>query len=293
MKKDNFKPVFVTGVSRTGSKIYMNILNEYSNIAIAKEIHFINPRYLHNDFVRTVKKEIGKLETEKDIDKLIKLMYSGSFFGTFWKDQVPDLDQASLKKEILASDKEFKTILRILLEEFAKKHNKDIPGAKYPVHLLSIPRLRNWYSDAKIIHTVRDPRAIYASQSNKWQFEGYRKNALTKALFNFLTFSHVCASYWYSFLLHIRISSKGNYYLIKFEDLVQSPEVELKKLCNFLGITYKEGMLNPPLSESSHTTKKMKGFNKDVVYKWKEKINPITSAILYTLTFIPTYYFNK
>ncbi len=42
-------------------------------------------------------------------------------------------------------------------------------GEKTPTHYKYVPTLLEWYPEAKIIHTFRDPRAILVSQLKKMQ----------------------------------------------------------------------------------------------------------------------------
>jgi hypothetical protein len=82
------EPVFILGCSRTGSKIYMSILNDYSPINITQELHYLNTPwrniFYRKDFVRMVKNKIGDLNDNKNVSKLIDLIYSKKLEGSFY-----------------------------------------------------------------------------------------------------------------------------------------------------------------------------------------------------------------
>ena len=153
--------VFIVGCSRTGSKIYMNFLR-HTPIDMTPELHFINPKWLHHDFIRDTVKRVGSLQNDQNVDILVDLMYSNHFYGSFWKHI--DIDRKNLKKRILLSDRSFKDLFKAILEEHAVSKNKDIYGAKFPVHVSKVSRLIEWFPNCRIIHLMRDPRAIFASQ---------------------------------------------------------------------------------------------------------------------------------
>ena len=50
--------VFIIGIARTGSKIYKNMLNKYSEINILNELHFLSPKWIRKDFRWFVKNSL-------------------------------------------------------------------------------------------------------------------------------------------------------------------------------------------------------------------------------------------
>jgi hypothetical protein len=133
-RKENMEHVFIIGFSRTGSTLLEQILNNYTEICILPEMHIYWPRWLHEDFARTVKKEIGKITDDK-LDHLIELMYSKKLKGIFWKNiEKYEIDITRLKEYLVSSDKSIKGILDALMKSFGETYNKKVMGAKFPVH---------------------------------------------------------------------------------------------------------------------------------------------------------------
>lgn len=270
------KAVFIVGCSRTGSKIFMNVLS-HTPIDMTPELHFINPKWLHRDFIRDTQRNVGYLQNDKDVDYLMDLIYSKMLYGSFWKHV--DLDRINLKQRIMSSNRSFKDIFESILLEHAYSRGKEICGAKFPVHVSFVPILLRWFPKCKIIHIFRDPRAIFASQLIKHS----RKSKVKRALFYFPMLAHTIIQFKSSFRVYNCHRNLNNYYLARYEDIVTRPRKSIKSLCNFLKVPYSENMLNIPLRDSSFGYQG-NGISKLSLDKWKIVISPTTSKIIRKIT---------
>ena len=57
--RDN-SPIFIVGFSRTGSTLLQNLLNTYTEVCIAPELHIHWPTRLHNDFAINIQTASGR-----------------------------------------------------------------------------------------------------------------------------------------------------------------------------------------------------------------------------------------
>jgi len=274
------KPVFIVGCARTGSKIYKNIINEFSPIDIMHELHFLAPSWIRKDFVSKVKENIGDLEKDSNIPKLIDLMYSGELEGTFWTSI--DLDKKRLQNKIMKSDRSFKSIFGILLEEHAKSKDKTIPGAKFPVHFSYIPKLLEWYPHCKIVHLIRDPRAMYASNA-LFYIKKAHSNFQTN-LIRLKILIYTIIQFIWAVKIHKKYKHLKNYRLFRFEDIISQPEKYMPKLCKFLEIEFKSEMLYPPVIGSSYHKDKKIGFDKETLSRWRKHVSPIAANFIKLIT---------
>lgn len=275
------KPVFIIGFSRTGSTLLQHILNNHSPVGIVPEMHIYWPRKLHVDFATTVQSQIGNLADDAKVDELIELMYSKKLIGTFW--QVIDkanIDVDDLKKHILASDRSVGGIVDALLNSLGKTYKKKIMGAKFPVHFTCADRLLEWYPECRIIHTVRDPRAIFTSQYYKRKKKN--RGVLKNIAIGVLQFIHVTGSFRRVGKMHARMRSRENYYVHKYEDMVSDPETSLKKLCVFLEIPFNEEMLHPNIFYNTSFEQKRlaSGIRQSSRDAWKKRLpRPLANLI--------------
>jgi len=276
--------VFILGIARTGSKIYQNILNTESEINIMMELHFLAPRLIRKDFRFTVEKKIRDLKVDSNIPKLIDLMYSNTLEGTFFKipnesfdpkKRIVGLDKEKLKERILESDISYKSIFKILLEEHSWLNEKKIGGGKFPVDISYLPTLLEWFPDSKIIHIIRDPRAVYSSMTLGEIKKISSCNRFKKYIISIKRFFYLWYQYKQAVKIHKKYRDFDNYYLSRFEDIVTQPENYIKQLCDFLDIDFKKGMLYPPVVNSSYEkSNKNLGLDTKTISRWKDYLSP-------------------
>lgn len=124
-----FNRVFIIGVSRTGSKFYMQLLNSHKDIQIFPEILFKHP--LKTDFFSLINKHI---DNPDEYEALIDSLYSNNLKESSFK-TLQRVDKQLFLKEIqkhkLNSPYQ---VLDILLELIAKNLKIKYTGAKFPVH---------------------------------------------------------------------------------------------------------------------------------------------------------------
>jgi omega-hydroxy-beta-dihydromenaquinone-9 sulfotransferase len=102
---------------------------------------------------------------------------------------------------------------------------------KSPPHTCRIPTLLALFPDARFVHIVRDPYAVYSSTVNLWK-KLYRSQAMHTPNFKgleegvFETFNH----------FHRRVAATkglvpaGHFAELKYEDLTKDPVGELRRL---------------------------------------------------------------
>src|SRR5690606_20490040 len=94
-------------------------------------------------------------------------------------------------------------------------------GDKHPIYSNFCERMMRINPQAKLIHMVRDPRGTGAGQIKTFN----RKDALAVG--------YLWARYNKN-LSDLKKLYPENYYLLKYEDLVLSPEETVQSLCRFL-----------------------------------------------------------
>ena len=69
-----------------------------------------------------------------------------------------------------------------------------------------------------------------------------------------------------------------NYYMARFEDLIIEPEEQIRQLCNFLGIEFRNKMLEQRVINSTFIPDGnyvgQTGFDKKEIDRWKEHNQP-------------------
>lgn len=132
---------------------------------------------------------------------------------------------------------------------------KALPNVHY------LPALVERYPAAKFVHVVRDIRGVYCSQATKWRRKGNNKHrgrtyrlvhrvGFANGLYSFLTVSVI----WQRLMqLDEYYSARypDHYFLVKYEDFLANPELVTRSMCDFIGIPYRQSMLDVQFDNSS------------------------------------------
>ena len=266
--------IFIVGVGRSGTKFLMNVLNNHSEINISSETHFFS-KLIHNGFIKVAKKFEG-FEYDRNLKKLVEAMFNRSVFGTFWKHPL-SIEKERILDRFKQSKRTFKDFFSIIIEEDKLSKNKSIAGEKTPSHLYHIDNLIKWFPNAKILHIIRDPRFVLASEIHKDLKTDYplKKESY---FYNLGLFFYVLIQWFLALRLDKKFEKKypTQYLSIKYEDLLNDHERKVKYVCSFLNVKYEESMLNPPIVDSSYQERNKKN---------SRRVAKITPVMEYLLTF--------
>ena len=146
-------------------------------------------------------------------------------------------------------------LFEVFLHHIAAKNGGTIPCDQTPRNVFYIADILQLYPKARIINMIRDPRDVLLSQKRKWKrrFLGGSDLPIKETFRDWVNYHPITISYiWRTavtaaerFLQHERVTS------IYFEELLAHPEATIKHLCNFVGITYTDAMLQVPQVGSS------------------------------------------
>ena len=154
----------------------------------------------------------------------------------------------------------------IIRKSYGKRYEK-IVGIKEVWTTEFSPHFLKTFDSAKIIIIIRDPRAViasnYATQTHRYPFLFLSRQWRKKL---------TLLGQYYS-------DSFPNVLLLKFEDLINEPEVFTKNICKFLGVSFHDNLITPSrfkdgsnnewIQNSTYKEVKM-GFNKGVINKWSK-----------------------
>lgn len=277
-------PVFIVGLPRTGSTLWLNLVSKNPEIFGIGELLFLTPPW-RKDFRYFLKNSVGNLSNQDNIKKMIELMFSGNMIqgitASFWQYEAKKFDTPDLRESIycrvLESDKSLSSIFKAFIEEISNKNGFNRCCVKFPVFVNYIPELLKWYPNCKIIHITRDPRAIAVSRAG---FHGEKKIKNRELMMLF-----AMAQYIWTSKLHFKYRKINNYALFRYEDLLSNPEKTIRQLCNFAEIDFDPQMLAPQEGQASSITgKKSAGFNGEAAYRWKDAITPMEEKIITAFT---------
>ncbi len=122
--------------------------------------------------------------------------------------------------------------LRALYRAYAQRHGKPRFGDKTPMQIRHLAALGSLFSEAHVIHLIRDGRDAAASVRGLHFAAG---DGSIEAI----------ARDWQASIIEARrqASSIEHYRELRYERLVTEPEVVLRELCKWLELPWDEGML--------------------------------------------------
>ncbi|MCP4117308.1 MAG: sulfotransferase [Desulfobacteraceae bacterium] len=205
-------PVFIIGAARSGTTLLQLMLNAHPDISIMGEVHFF-------DQVMRIKEYVPEIVSENDVEACfdqLEKVYSFQYLPGI--ENILAVVKARLKKEGGIS---YEKIYNALMEETGRLAGAKRYGEKTPENIRYLDQLVRTFPNCKIVHIIRDPRAVAASNQKvpwtsgtviasalKWKCEMYASSSFAKKY--------------------------KNYYELRYEDLISDTEYELRNVCRFI-----------------------------------------------------------
>lgn len=162
--------------------------------------------------------------------------------------------------------------------EFAAEHDATIACEQTPRNIFYARQLLEAYPHARMVHLVRDPRAVLASQKNRWRRRSLGGtnvpwSEVLRVRVNY--HAYTIADMWNRATEAANCMADHHRFMaVRFEDLVARPAAELSRICRFLGIDYREEMLQVPAVGSSHRMNEgdRRGVVQTIVDPWRSSL---------------------
>lgn len=251
------EPIFIVGAPRSGTTLLAAMMGAHSRMSCGPETHFF--RYLS----KVDEEQLCKKETwPKLAADFLSTITINTFAGNR-REHLIEKYQLEEKDIVLFLEKREATaahLLAALTETFMIRTGKSRWIEKTPDHLEHVKTIRRIFPESPIIRIVRDPRDIAVS--------------ITKVPWG--TTNLVDALLYWRYLDETSVNFFKRdklVYTIRFEDLIMSPQLELTRICKYVGEAFEEAML-----DTSSTGKQI---NTSGV-PWKEKASkPVDSSRIY------------
>lgn len=210
----SINPFFIVGPPRSGTTLLATIMCRHSAIAIPPETQYfpeILPK-LRSDFTMTQEK-VSELLSQTRLADL-------------------NLDVSAVFSAI-DSDDLTKSLFLTLLTEYARDLGATVLGEKSPSHVGYVSEILDIFPESKVVCLIRDGRAVSSSLRRlNWDHSNLYRHAAS----------------WVSRARAVRDVLQHypqNSILVKYEDLVENPSVEVGKVCDFIGVHFEPSQLLP------------------------------------------------
>lgn len=264
--------IFVTGASRSGTTMLSRMLGKHSSVAGLRELHCFGDLY-----------DAGKLGEHIERNQAVRL--SAQLIARSMRDVWGNLlDQDRVEAEKLWHSVPDGTlqagqVIATTLAHLAEKLGKVIPCEQTPRNIFYAADLLESYPNLKMVHLARDPRDVLASQKNRWKRKrlggsNIPYSEIVRVWFNYHPYT--ISKLWVKAnRLALQLAGHPRFRLVRFEDIVARPQIELEKLCNFLELPFEPGMLDVPQVGSSHRSNadQTLGVTSSSVNRWVETLS--------------------
>ena len=279
--------IFIVGVSRSGTTLLRRILDSHSRIAIATENHYLG-HLVAWEGARAYFRRVGDLREDAAVRRLVGLIYSDGFqrrsrfreVSPYWRWLVARVPRSDVEARLLASDRTERGVFAAFLRLYADRRGKAIMGEKTPAHLGYAETLLAWFPGARVVHMMRDPRAIYVSELRRRmerpESAPYRWLVRVPPAFRAFVLVQVSLAWAVAVGRHRRLARAfpEAYRLLRFEDLVAAPESSLDALCAFLGVEPEPRMLEQRVI-SKGANAGQAGFDAEAADRWRASIGSL------------------
>jgi hypothetical protein len=159
---------------------------------------------------------------------------------------------------------------------------KSIPCEQTPRYVFYGQHLLELYPQAQIVHMVRDPRAVMASQKMRWRRRSLATDASRIPRYESLRVwmnyhPYTMARLWCrATAAALALAEHPRVTLVRFEDLVSDPAPTVRQLCERLGLDYDDALLDVAQINSSHRDARggaRRGLHADALDTWRQTLN--------------------
>jgi hypothetical protein len=263
-----------------------HILNDCFTVALCDETHYMG-HVISTAGMRRHFRHFAPLTDDAKVRRLVDHMLSPAFeryslfkeLGWQWSWFVKTVRPEVIRDTLLASDRSEAGIFDAFMGLYADHRGATVRGEKTPIHLRWAEELMVWYPNSKIIHMIRDPRAVHVSdlkrrREQKSRAPAYEVLRRLGSVFEIFTIIETTLM-WSDSEKRARRMARlhpDRYIMVKFEDLIRAPQEVVPRLCSDLGIPFEEKMLDRTVVSAGFKKGDI-GFDGPAAQRWSRHIS--------------------
>lgn len=245
----NQKMIFIVGNSRSGTTMMGRVLGNHPDIFTFGELHFFEQLWTPGS-----KELLSRDQQTRLAARLLTIQRDGFLLQgdiRFY------LTEAELVVKRLPEFAMPPAVFSAFLTYEADRNGKSIACDQTPRNAFFLKEIFGLFPNAYVINMVRDPRDVLLSQKNKWRRRFLVANAKvpwTESIRVWANYHPLTVSLLWNANLKAVLPYQNHprFHQLRFEAFVNSPEQELKQLCEWLELEYFPEMLLVPQINSSH-----------------------------------------
>jgi hypothetical protein len=283
--------IFIVGVARSGTTMMRYLLETSERMAIARENHYMG-HYFGRRGTRHFFRQAGDPADDASIRRIVEMLYSGEYqrhsrwrnVSPFWRWMVEWVPRDEVERRLLAAERSERGLFRAFLRLYADARGRPVMGEKTPAHLAYVDTLLEWFPGGKVVHMMRDPRAVYVSDRHRRLVKARRPYSWLRRVPPLLSLVLLTqtALIWRSAArrnLDYERRYPDRYRLVRFEDLVQQTELTLAGVFDFLGVAMPADLTVERVYAHGLATGAA-GVDAEAASRWRGHIHPIARRLL-------------
>lgn len=264
--------IFVTGASRSGTTVLSRVIGNAGTVETLNELHFFGELTELTDPPQAI-------PTERACQAVA--MTLARHARDYWVKEPTDQEWMTARRivsglpdaELTPGNLFARTMAEIVEQSTAVRICEQTPrNIYYAAHLLDA------FPNARVVHVMRDPRAVLASQKNRHKIRklgGTNVPAfeVLRLWVNYHPFSML--RLWRSATRQaLEMQPHERFRIVRYEDLIAKPAETIKPLCEFLDIDYSDKLLDVPHWGSSTVEHSASaGLSAASIDKWQSVLN--------------------
>ena len=240
--------IFIVGNSRSGTTMMGRIFGKHPSVYTFGELHFFGQICAPPFSSKIEKKEIEKLASQ-----LFCIQREG--YRRYGNPRRFLSEAQTFLAGLTAYPDTSVALFETFLRYESAENDRTIPCDQTPRNVFYIDDIVEFYPEARIINMIRDPRDVLLSQKRRWKrrFLGGSSIPIKEMLRDWVNYHPITISHIWRTAVNAadRFAQHEQVISVYFEELLTHPEKTVKSLCDFVGITYIDEMLQVPQVGSS------------------------------------------
>jgi|GEM_PF-2258055 len=202
---------FLFYANRSGSTFFSSLLDGIESLGMSIEGAF---------FAKLIWSH-AEIRTDEDVEKLM----NGILADPRVEGWESDREKIRGFLNALPRPADTQAIIKSFLLHFFSEQNPDYIVVKGAGLNPFIPQLRDMFKNPKFIHIVRDPRAIYNSQTK------------TESSYTGIPMANdpvICTKRWLRIVQDLRALLQDDYMEVRYEDLMEDTPGTMQRVCSYL-----------------------------------------------------------
>ncbi len=264
---------FIAGPAKSGTTLLVSLLDSHPELLVFPT---------ETAYFPTVLTKYANAGRRAQLDYLMRESFARVLFGAEprpGKHRYEGFPTAEFRDRFeqlaLARENREKDLLVLMIEAYAAVRGISLAGVKRwiqktPANRNHIPAILKRFPDAKILLTLRDPRAIMGAQI---ALEKKRKTGRFSIYY--------VAKHWRVAARSAQKIRRGEMpgFVVKYEKLVQQPNDVMREVCAYLDVAFlPETILSPtkagqPWSGNSAAQAKFSEISSEPAFRWRKELN--------------------